>query len=131
MERLFFRKSQRLSSPAEFKKVLDRRISAGTGVFRLFVSPIKDRTGRLGVSISKTIGNPIIRNRLKRLCREAFRLNQQNLPANLDYVLIISRKMTKTSKMDDLQHLSSLSYGQFETIFMGLARRILHKVNQI
>lgn len=131
MKRLFYRKSQRLDSQAEFKAVLNRRCSAGTGFFRLFVSPVSDRHSRLGVSISRSIGNPVIRNRLKRLAREAFRNNQQNLPTNLDYVLIISAKMTKKSKMADLTNQTDLTYNQFESLFIGLAERAVKKSEKL
>ncbi len=128
MKRLFYRKTQRLRSNAEFKAVLDQRISAGQGPFRLFISPNSDGHSRIGISASKTVGPPITRNRLKRLAREAFRLNQHNLPADLDYVLIISRKMTKKSKSENSQADTAMSYNQFEAMFMGLVKRVLQKV---
>jgi ribonuclease P protein component len=128
MKRLFYRKTQRLRSNAEFKAILAQRISAGQGPFRLFIAPNPDRLGRMGISASKTLGSPIIRNRLKRLAREAFRLNQHNLPTNLDYVLIISQKMTKKATSDTQQVDAAMSYSQFETIFMGLVKKVLQKV---
>ena len=43
---------------------------------------------RLGVSVSKDHGGAVRRNKLKRLLREAFRLEQHQLPPTLDIVLI-------------------------------------------
>lgn len=43
---------------------------------------------RLGVSVSKDHGGAVRRNKLKRLLREAFRLERHRLPAGLDLVLI-------------------------------------------
>jgi ribonuclease P protein component len=127
VKRLFYRKTQRLRSNAEFKAVLDQRVSAGQGAFRLFIAPNSDGHSRIGISASKTLGSPIIRNQLKRLARETFRLNQHNLPANFDYVLIISRKMTKKAKSENQDIDAVMSYNQFETMFMGLVKRVLQK----
>lgn len=43
---------------------------------------------RFGLSVSRKNGGAVVRNRLKRLLREAFRLEQHALPAGLDLILI-------------------------------------------
>ncbi len=56
----------------------------------MLVHPRPDRAGeaRLGVVVTKKLGNAVVRNRCKRVCRELFRLARPALPANLDLVLI-------------------------------------------
>ncbi|MEP7124819.1 MAG: ribonuclease P protein component [Byssovorax sp.] len=44
---------------------------------------------RLGVVASKKVGNSVVRNRAKRLVREAFRKNPDAFPDNLDVVIIV------------------------------------------
>ncbi len=44
---------------------------------------------RLGVVASKKVGGSVVRNRVKRLVREAFRKNPDTFPDNLDVVIIV------------------------------------------
>jgi ribonuclease P protein component len=43
---------------------------------------------RLGLSISRKVGGAVVRNRLKRLLREAFRLRQHELAAGIDLIVV-------------------------------------------
>ena len=43
---------------------------------------------RLGIVTTKKIGVAVVRNRIKRLCRETFRLAPDMLPKNIDLVVI-------------------------------------------
>lgn len=43
---------------------------------------------RFGITVSKRVGNAVVRNKLKRRLRDILRHQKQNLPANFDFVLI-------------------------------------------
>ncbi len=43
---------------------------------------------RMGLSVSKQVGNAVARNQWKRLLREAFRTSREKLPAGLDFVVV-------------------------------------------
>jgi ribonuclease P protein component len=43
---------------------------------------------RLAAAVSGRHGNAVARNRVKRLCREAFRTNRPELPAGWDFVML-------------------------------------------
>jgi len=44
---------------------------------------------RLGISISRRVGTAPVRNRIKRLLREAFRLHPHGLPRGYDLVIVV------------------------------------------
>jgi len=91
LKRLTFPKSRRLLSNRQFKAVLGRNRRAGDNLLTLFVAPNDSGSPRLGVSVGRKIcGKATVRNRLKRLVREAFRQSQDRIPRGYDYVVMIS-----------------------------------------
>ena len=66
---------QTLGSNQEFKKVYSNKRSFANKNLIMYVSENGTDTKRLGVSVSKKVGNSIVRHRLARLIREAFRLS--------------------------------------------------------
>jgi ribonuclease P protein component len=83
-----FPKSHRLRSPADFRRVFDRRKSATNG--RITVCGCENDLGfpRLGVSVSRKVGGAVVRNRWKRMLRESFRLSRDKLPSDVDLVIV-------------------------------------------
>ncbi len=69
-----FRKEDRLRKTAEFQRVYADRKSVADNVLIVYGSPNGLGRMRLGLSVSRKVGNAVIRNRWKRLIREAFRL---------------------------------------------------------
>lgn len=88
MSDLRFTKSQHIRSKADFERVYSLKCKAADGVLLIFVARNDGPCTRIGLSVSKKHGGAVIRNRLKRLLREAFRLEQHQIPSNLDLILI-------------------------------------------
>src|SRR4051812_25256923 len=83
-----FRPAEHLRRPGDFRRVYERRRSVSDG--RLIVYACENGLPhlRLGLSVSRKVGQATHRNRLRRLYREAFRLTRHEMPTGLDLVLI-------------------------------------------
>ncbi|MCI0701249.1 MAG: ribonuclease P protein component [Planctomycetia bacterium] len=85
---LTFPQSRRMKTPEEFDHCYKRKRSASDGVLIVYACENGLAHPRLGCSVSKKVGNAVVRNRYKRLFREAFRLTQHDLPTGVDFILI-------------------------------------------
>jgi ribonuclease P protein component len=83
-----FRKFEHLRKPAEFKAVYDQRRSAADAIVIVYAKENGLTHCRLGLSVSRKFGGAVQRNRLRRLFREAFRLNKHEFARALDLVII-------------------------------------------
>ena len=57
---------------------------------------------RLGISVSKKVGNSVVRHRVTRLIREAYRLNRANIDVGYD-IVIVARPSSKDKKCQDIE----------------------------
>jgi ribonuclease P protein component len=81
IRKLTFEPRKRLHQPAEFRDVKRRGRKFADAYFTLSVLANHETYPRLGLSIAtRTFGTAVARNRIKRLARESFRLNQHSLP---------------------------------------------------
>jgi ribonuclease P protein component len=95
MRRFAFPKSCRLLANSQFKIVYARRLSARDELLVLHARENGLDYPRLGISIGKSCGTAVVRNRLKRLLREAFRQNKHLIAPGFDYVVSMSHQWVR------------------------------------
>src|SRR5262245_17718114 len=83
-----FRKAEHLRSPLDFRRIYDAGCSVRDSLLTIFAGRNDLPHCRLGLSVSRKVGNAVTRNRFRRLLREAFRLTKHKLPPGLDLILI-------------------------------------------
>lgn len=86
MNQFRFPAASRLKTPRDFDRVYATGIYAADDVLVINAAANELDHPRLGLSVSKKVGNAVVRNQWKRLIREAFRLAQHELPASIDLV---------------------------------------------
>ena len=85
-------RSYRLSRSSDFQRIYRRGSSTASRFLVLYTfkrSPDSDgESPRLGLSVSRKLGGAVVRNRVKRLLREAFMAYAKSLSKEYDFVLI-------------------------------------------
>ena len=76
--------------------------------FVIYVSKNQLDINRLGVSVSKKIGNSVVRHRMKRLVKETFRLRKDMSDSGLDIVVIIRKGAEELDNKAAVEALQSL-----------------------
>jgi ribonuclease P protein component len=121
-----FPKSVRLRRQSEFDRVYDGKVFAADDVLVIRARRNHRAVTRLGLSVSRKVGNAVVRNRWKRLIREAFRKQRLELPAGMDLVVrpkkgancdyrAIERSLGRLAIRLD-KNLSRQPFGKAETI---------------
>jgi ribonuclease P protein component len=106
--------SESLKSNRDFKNVYANGKCYANRYLVMYVLENGTRGNRLGISVSKKVGNSVVRHHLTRLLRESYRLHEDMFNSGLDMV-VVARACAKDA-----------GYRDIESALLHLAR--LHKV---
>ena len=103
--------SEPLKSNSDFRRVYRGGKSYANKYLVMYVLENGTDQNRLGISVSKKVGNSVVRHRITRLVRESYRLHEDMFNSGLDMV-VIARKSAKDKNCQDIEsallHLGKL-----------------------
>ena len=88
----------RIRSGGDFERAYARRCSVADDLLIIHGCENGREHPRLGLSVSRRVGNAVVRNRWKRLLREAFRLTRTRVPGGIDLIVSPRRGATQELK---------------------------------
>jgi ribonuclease P protein component len=95
-------KKYKIRKNSEFRVVYKRGRSLANRLLVLYTFRNTKKLNRTGVSVSKKVGKSVIRNRVRRLIKESYRLNNANLKQGYDLVFI-ARNSAKNRSFLEIQ----------------------------
>ena len=109
--------SESLKKNRDFQNVYKNGKSYANRYLVMYVLKNDTERNRLGISVSKKVGNSVIRHHVTRLIRESYRLQEDMFNSGLD-IVVIARATARNA-----------SYHEVESALMHLGR--LHKIVHI
>ena len=106
--------SDSLKKNRDFQNVYSKGRSYANRMLVMYVLNNHTENNRLGISVSKKVGNSVIRHRITRLIREGYRLQEDMFNSGLD-IVVIARATARNA-----------DYHQIESALMHLGG--LHKI---
>ena len=99
--RLRFKRINRILTGREFETIRrnGKRRVRGCLIANWLLLP-EDSPSQLGIITTRRIGNAVVRNRARRLLRETFRLNQNELKRPIAVVLIARASIVRNNRND-------------------------------
>ena len=109
--------SQSLKNNADFQIVYKEGKSFANKYLVMYVKENDLGINRIGISVSKKVGNSVVRHRVKRLILESYRLHEDMFNSGLDMV-IIARTTAKEKGYHEIES-AVMHLGKLQGIIIG------------
>lgn len=83
-----FKNFETLHKSSEYKLVYENKNSGANKYLVMYIRKNEENKSRFGISVSKKVGNSVVRHRLTRLIRESIRLNVDKVVKGYDIVIV-------------------------------------------
>ena len=94
--------TESLRSNRDFKNVYNGRKSYVNKYLVMYVLENGFDQNRLGISVSKKVGNSVVRHHVTRLIRESYRLHEDMFHSGFD-IVVVARVSTKDVKYAEIE----------------------------
>lgn len=109
--------SESLKKTSQFQFVYKYGKSYANKYLVMYIKENGTDNNRLGISVSKKVGNSIVRHRVKRLVKESYRLHESVFNSGLD-IVVVARASA-----------SEVGYFEIESALLHLAK--LHQIIKV
>ena len=86
----------------DFKEVYQNGKSLANRLLVMYVLKTDKQNTRIGISVSKKVGNSVVRHHITRLIRESFRLHEGMVETGLD-IVVVARATAKEEKYKTIE----------------------------
>lgn len=91
-----------LKKNREFQEVYQQGKSYANKYLVMYVKKNGFEKNRIGISVSKKVGNSVVRHRITRLVRESYRLNEEKFAKGFD-LAVVSRTAAKGKSYNEME----------------------------
>jgi len=109
--------SESLKKYGDFQRVYKKGKSYANKYLVMYVLRQDTQENRIGISVSKKVGNSVVRHRITRLIRESYRLNETKFEKGL-MIVVVARAAAKGKSFSEIES-ALMHLGRLHSILLG------------